>query len=140
VNPPAADRPEPSVVPSGRLRLYDRRPGRHANFYAAVYNILDGDEKNPRIKLFEAFGASVQALLSGDADLVLIDDVSGKGYMGANPGKLKIVGGPLGTEEFGFIFNPGSSLAAPFNKALAAMKADGFLDKPNVKWFFEYRQ
>ena len=33
------------------------------NFYSAVYNVLDGDEKNPRIKLFETFGASVQALL-----------------------------------------------------------------------------
>ena len=32
------------------------------NFYTAVYNVLDGDEANPRIKLFENFGASVQAL------------------------------------------------------------------------------
>jgi polar amino acid transport system substrate-binding protein len=110
------------------------------NFYTAVYNVLDGDEKNPRIKLFETFGASVQALLSGDVDMVLMDAASSKGYMGANPGKLKTVGGPLGTEEFGFIFKPGSSLVAPFNKALAAMKADGFLDKLNVKWFFEYQQ
>jgi len=33
------------------------------NFYAAVYSVLDGDEANPRIKLFDTFGASVQALL-----------------------------------------------------------------------------
>ncbi|MCR6656542.1 MAG: transporter substrate-binding domain-containing protein [Opitutus sp.] len=32
------------------------------NFYVAVYDVLDGDEANPRIKLFETFGASVQAL------------------------------------------------------------------------------
>ena len=26
-------------------------------FYIAVYNVLDGNEQNPRIKLFETFGA-----------------------------------------------------------------------------------
>jgi polar amino acid transport system substrate-binding protein len=31
------------------------------NFYTAVYSVLDGDEANPRIKLFETFGTSVQA-------------------------------------------------------------------------------
>jgi polar amino acid transport system substrate-binding protein len=81
------------------------------NFYAAVYNVLDGDEANPRIKLFENFGAAVQALLTGDVDLVLLDAASGRGYIGANPDKLKIIGDPLGTEEFGFIFTP---LAAPW--------------------------
>ena len=46
------------------------------NFYVAVYNVLDGNEKNPRIKLFETFGATVQALLSGDVDMVLMDKAS----------------------------------------------------------------
>jgi ABC-type amino acid transport substrate-binding protein len=39
------------------------------NFYTAVYAVLDGDEANPRIKLFENFGAAVQALISGDVDM-----------------------------------------------------------------------
>lgn len=108
------------------------------NFYVAVYSILDGNESNPRIKLFETFGASVQALLSGDVDLVLMDETSTKGYIGANPNKLKVVGGPLGTEEFGFIFTPKSDLTAAFNAALEAMKADGTIEKLNTKWFFEY--
>jgi polar amino acid transport system substrate-binding protein len=109
------------------------------NFYVAVYNVLDGDEANPRIKLFETFGASVQALLSGDVDMVLMDAASSKGYIGANPNKLKTVGGPLGTEEFGFIFRKGSDLVGPFNAAIAALKAEGFLDRLNTKWFFEYK-
>ena len=109
------------------------------NFYSAVYNVLDGNEQNPRIKLFETFGATVQALLSGDVDMVLMDAASSKGYIGANPNKLKVVGGPLGTEEFGFIFKKGSDLAGPFNAAIAAMKADGSLDRLNTKWFFEYK-
>ena len=67
------------------------------NFYVAVYNVLDGKEDNPRIKLFETFGATVQALLAGDVDCVLMDAASGRGYVGANPEKLKIIGEPLGT-------------------------------------------
>jgi len=109
------------------------------NFYVAVYEVLDGDEQNKRIKLFETFGATVQALIAGDVDMVLMDAASSKGYIGANPGKLKSVGGPLGTEEFGFIFPPGSELIGPFNAALASMKADGTLERLNVKWFFEYQ-
>jgi ABC-type amino acid transport substrate-binding protein len=106
------------------------------NFYSAVYNVLDGDEANPRIKLFETFGASVQALLTGDVDMVLTDAASGRGYVGANPDKLKIVGDALGSEDFGFIFKPGSDLVAPFNAAIAQMKADGYLDYLNNRWFF----
>jgi polar amino acid transport system substrate-binding protein len=109
------------------------------NFYAAVYNVLDGDEKNPRIKLFDTFGASVQALKSGDVDLVLMDQTSAAGYMGASPDAFKIVGEPLGREEFGFIFTPGSDLVAPVNAAIQSMKDDGTIDKLNQKWFYEYR-
>jgi polar amino acid transport system substrate-binding protein len=108
------------------------------NFYVAVNNVLDGNEKNPRIKLFETFGASVQALLTGDVDMVLLDKASSNGYIGANKGKLKLIGGPLGTEEFGFIFAPKSDLVAPFNAALKSLKADGFLDALSQKWFYEY--
>ncbi len=108
------------------------------NFYVAVYNVLDGDEANPRIKLFETFGASVQALIAGDVDMVLMDAASSRGYIGAYPEKLKNTGGPLGTEEFGFIFTPDSDLRLPFNEAIASMKEDGFLEKLNTKWFFEY--
>ncbi len=109
------------------------------NFYTAVYEVLDGNEQNPRIKLFETFGAAVQALLAGDVDLVMMDAASSRGYIGANPEKLKVVGEPLGTEEFGFIFTPGSDLVEPFNRAIAALKAEGFFEKLNTKWFFEYQ-
>ncbi|WP_332698449.1 transporter substrate-binding domain-containing protein [Devosia sp.] len=108
------------------------------NFYVAVYNVLDGDEANPRIKLFDTFGASVQALQAGDVDTVLMDQTSANGYIGANPGAFKVVGTPLGTEDFGFIFPPGSDLVAPVNAALAQIKADGTMDTLQQKWFYEY--
>lgn len=110
------------------------------NFYVAVYNVLDGKEDNPRIKLLETFGATVQALLAGDVDCVLMDAASSRGYVGANPDKLKIVGDPLGTDNYGFIFKTGSDLVAPFNSAIQALKDDGTLDKLTTKWFFEYNQ
>ena len=107
------------------------------NFYTAV-DILGGDDKNPRIKLFDTFGASVEALKAGDVDLVLMDQTSANGYIGANPGAFKTVGQPIGSDQFGFIFKKGSDLVAPVNQAIAAMKADGTLDALNKKWFFDY--
>lgn len=109
------------------------------NFYTAVYNVLDGDEKNPRIKLFDTFGASVQALKAGDVDTVLMDQASADGYIGASPGSFKIVGGPLGSDQFGFIFKPGSDLVSPVNAALKSMRDDGTIDKLNQKWLFDYQ-
>jgi len=109
------------------------------NFYTAVYNVLDGDEANPRIKLFDTFGASVQALKSGDVDTVLMDKASAAGYIGASAGTFKVLDEPLGTDQFGFIFKQGSDLVAPFNAAITALKADGTFDKLNQKWFYEYQ-
>lgn len=110
------------------------------NFYVAVYDVLDGDESNPRITLLDTFGASVQALKSGDVDSVLMDAASARGYIGANPGAFKIIGGPLGSEDFGFILTPNSGLLAPMNAAIQSMREDGTLDALNKKWFFDYNQ
>lgn len=118
--------------------LVGAQPGT-SPFYAAVYEILDGNEQNPRIKLFETFGATVQALKAGDVDLVLTDSVAAKGYVDASGGTLKVIGAPLGTEDFGFIYPKGSALVVPVNAAIAAMKADGTLDALNKKWFLDYK-
>lgn len=108
-------------------------------FYVGVYEVLDGDEANPRIKLFETFGATVEALKAGDVDLVLTDGTAGAGYVEASGGGLKIIGDKLGTEDFGFIFPKGSDLVAPMNAAIAAMRADGTIDALNTKWFLDYK-
>ena len=118
--------------------LIGAQPGT-SPFYTAVYEILDGNEQNPRVKLFETFGATVQALKAGDIDVVLTDSVAAQGYVDASEGKLKVIGGPLGTEDFGFIFTKGSDLVAPVNAAIAAMKADGTIDALDIKWFRDYK-
>lgn len=108
-------------------------------FYVGVYDVLDGNEANPRIKLFETFGATVEALKAGDVDLVLTDGTAGAGYVEASDGGLKIIGEKLGTEDFGFIFPKGSDLVAPINAAIASMTADGTIEALNTKWFLEYK-
>ena len=108
-------------------------------FYVGVYEVLDGNEANPRIKMFETFGAGVQALRNGDVDLSLTDSTGGAGYVAASDGKLKIGGDTLGAEDFGFIFPKGSALVAPINAAIAAMRADGTMDALNTKWFVDFK-
>jgi len=108
-------------------------------FYVGVYDLLDGNEANPRIKLFETFGATVEALKAGDVDLVLTDGTAGAGYVEASGGALKIVGEKLGTEDFGFIFPKGSDLVAPMNAAIDSLRADGTLDALNKTWFLDYK-
>jgi polar amino acid transport system substrate-binding protein len=109
-----------------------------SGFFTAVYDILDGDEANPRIQLYENFGASVQALLAGDVDMVLVDAASGRGYIGANPDKLQIVGDAIKSEEFGFIFPKESDLVAPINAAIASLREDSYTSYLDNKWFFLY--
>ena len=118
--------------------LVGAQPGT-TGFYTAVYSVLDGNEANPRIKLMETFGATIQALRTGDVDMVLTDATAGQGYIDAYPGMFKMVGGPIGSEDFGFIVTPGSDLVPAINAALASMHADGTIDALNKKWFFDYK-
>lgn len=108
-------------------------------FYVAVYNVLDGNEQNPRIKLLETFAATVEALKAGDVDLVLTDSAAGKSITANSGGKLKLIGDPLQAEDFGFIFPKGSDLIPAINAGIAALKADGTLDKLTQKWFVDYK-
>lgn len=118
--------------------LVSAQPGT-SPFYAAIYNILDGNEENPRVVKFETFGAGLEALKAGDVDLTLSDSTAANGYVAASNGGLKIIGEPLASEDFGFIFPKGSDLVAPINAGIAALKADGTFDALNKKWFLDYK-
>jgi polar amino acid transport system substrate-binding protein len=87
-----------------------------------------------RIKSFEDFPAAVLALLSGDVDGVVIDNVSATGFMKENEGKLKIGGQLTSDEQLGFVFPPKSDLKAAVDAALQAMIKDGTLQTLNKKW------
>ncbi len=88
-----------------------------------------------RIVAFDTFGLAVQALIAGDVDGVVIDEVAGLGYVGVNADKVKLIGPSLSSDQLGFIFPKGSDLVEPFNLVIAQMKADGTLEQINSKWF-----
>jgi len=101
------------------------------NYFVAVD--LVGED---RLVNYETFPVAVQAMIAGDVDVVVMDDVAGQGYVGVNADRVKIVGEPLAAkEELGFIFPKGSPLVAAFNAALDSMEADGTLTEINNKWF-----
>lgn len=88
-----------------------------------------------RIKAFEQFPIAVQALISGDVDAVIIDQVAGMGYMGEDADNLDFVGPSISSDELGFLYPQGSDLIDPVNQAIAAMTEDGTLYDLNVKYF-----
>lgn len=88
-----------------------------------------------RIQAFEQVPFAVQALISGDVDALIIDEIVGQGYINQNSGKIEFAGETIQSDQLGFIFPRGSVLLEPVNKAIQAMKADGTLDALNTKFF-----
>ncbi|HPH95126.1 MAG TPA: ABC transporter substrate-binding protein [Anaerolineaceae bacterium] len=99
--------------------------------YEAARKILP----ETRIKAFEQFPFAIQALITGDVDAVIIDEVAGMGYLGENGEALELMGPAIAGEELGFVFPKGSALVAPVNQALAAMQKDGTLEKLSTRYF-----
>jgi len=99
--------------------------------YEAAAELIGED----RIVAFDQFGPAVQALINSDVDAVIIDNVSGMGYVGANPDKVKLTGQPVKSEELGFMFPKGSPLKGPIDTALESMQADGKMDELYKQWF-----
>ncbi|MEW6566984.1 MAG: ABC transporter substrate-binding protein [Chloroflexota bacterium] len=88
-----------------------------------------------RVQSFEEFGGAVAALIAGDIDAVVIDNVSAIGFINANPGQLKVGPQLTSDEHLAFVFPPGSTLVLSVNHALRAMQEDGTLQTLNDKWF-----
>jgi polar amino acid transport system substrate-binding protein len=94
-----------------------------------------------RVIAFDEFGQAIQAVIAGDADAAIIDDVAGQGYVGVNADKLKLLEGIVSAgQELGFIFPKGSDLVGPINAALKSMREDGTLQRLQEKWFPKGRQ
>jgi len=88
-----------------------------------------------RIQAFEQFPFAVQALIAGDVDAVIIDEIVGMGYQGTNAEKLELIGPTISGDELGFIYPLGSALVAPVDQAIQSMMDDGTLAKLNQKYF-----
>ncbi|MEN6523181.1 MAG: ABC transporter substrate-binding protein [Anaerolineaceae bacterium] len=88
-----------------------------------------------RISAYEQFPFAVQALIAGDVDAVIIDEVVGLGYQGQQADQVELIGPSISSDELGFIFPKGSDLAEPVNQALKSMMSDGTLEAINLKFF-----
>lgn len=88
-----------------------------------------------RIQAFEQFPFAVQALIAGDIDAVIIDEIAGQGYLGENADVLKLVGPSMSSDELGFIYPKGSDLVEPVNAALGELAQNGFLEEVNLQYF-----
>ncbi len=100
------------------------------NYIAAEGLVGEG-----RLVAYDSFGFAVQALIAGDVDAVVIDDVAGQGYVGINAEDIKLLPDILVTQKLGFIYPLDSEIAGPIDAALASMMADGSLAAINAKWF-----
>lgn len=88
-----------------------------------------------RINAFEQFPFAVQALIAGEVDAVIIDEVAGQGYMGESADALELIGPSISSDQLGFIYPKGSDLVAPVDEALRSIMSDGFLTELNKKYF-----
>jgi polar amino acid transport system substrate-binding protein len=96
--------------------------------------------KIKEVKRFPTFDLAVQSLLNKDVDAVLIDSTSASGYMGTNPGKLKVAGEKFTSESLGIVVRDGEKeLQDAFNAALKVLKENGTMDRLYQKWFVDYK-
>ena len=88
-----------------------------------------------RISAFDTFPFAIGALISGDLDAVIIDEVAGQGYLGEFKDELKLVGPSMSSDQLGFIFPLGSELVEAVNAAFIAMFESGFFEDVNFRYF-----
>ena len=83
---------------------------------------------------FDEYDMPVMALLAGDVDTVIIDEVAAVGFMGANPGEMKVAFPVTSGEFLAFVFPPLSDLTTPVTWAQQEMFADGTMDELCEQW------
>lgn len=78
----------------------------------------------------------LKALLDGSADASVQDSLPASYYVANSPGVFHILAENFGENEIAFgLRKTDAELLAQFDKALAAIKADGTLDRITEKWF-----
>lgn len=119
------------------LEEFARTPGARLGAQKGNTNYTRAEQLvgRSRTVAYDDFGDLVQALVNGDLDAVIIDDIGGQGYVGASAGRLRLLDGALDGQDLAMIFCRGSALRPAVDAAMAAMAADGSLARLNAKWF-----
>jgi|TARA_B100001758_G_scaffold240129_1_gene245264 polar amino acid transport system substrate-binding protein len=87
------------------------------------------------LALFDSFNNAVIAVQNGDVDGVIIDSTSAAAYEQEFAGELSVGITGLSSDPLGLVFQEGDPMQDDFNEGLAAIIADGTLQKLTIKWW-----
>ena len=87
------------------------------------------------LALFDSFNNAVIAVQNGDVDGVIIDSTSAAAYEQEFAGELTVGITGLSSDPLGLVFQEGDPMQDDFNEGLAAIIADGTLQKLTIKWW-----
>jgi len=87
------------------------------------------------LALFDSFNNAVIAVQNGDVDGVIIDSTSAAAYEQEFAGELAVGITGLSSDPLGLVFQEGDGMQDDFNVGLAAMIADGTMQKLMIKWW-----
>ena len=101
-------------------------------------DIMASEKMEGRVNQYEKYGDALAALLAGKVDCMVLDTAVAEAYAEAN--NLMVLEEVFGTEDdteyYGIaIAKENTDLLDAINGALADMKADGFFDELNEKYF-----
>jgi polar amino acid transport system substrate-binding protein len=92
-------------------------------------------QPNEDPRQFTTLGAATQALANGQIDAFLMDVAIGAEIVKERGDEVDMTGQFITEEQYGIVFEKGSSLREPVNEALEKIKADGTLEELQAKWF-----
>ena len=88
-----------------------------------------------QLKTYDSFDLAFQDLINGQIDAVIADNPLALGYIGKSADTLKVAGSVFTSESYGIaVCNKRADLVQKLNQGIAAVKADGTLDKLVQKW------
>ena len=87
------------------------------------------------LALFDSFNNAVIAVQNEDVDGVIIDSTSAAAYEQEFAGELAVGITGLSSDPLGLVFQEGDGMQDDFNVGLAAMVADGTMQKLMIKWW-----
>jgi polar amino acid transport system substrate-binding protein len=90
-------------------------------------------DEDPR--QFTTLGAATQALANGQIDAFLMDVAIGAEIVKERGDEVDMTGQFVTEEQYGIVFEKGSSLREPVDEALEKIRADGTLEELQAKWF-----
>ena len=129
------------LVRQGESRFADAAGLRAGDFIVAAQEATTNEASAlelvgaDRVQTFAQTAEAVAALVAGDVDAAIINEIAGGGYIGDYHQEVELIGEDLAVDDLGIIFPPGSDLVAPFNQALRSMKSDGTLQAITTHYF-----